>query len=87
MSAFLLLLGRLMSVAHGALAVFSFFRKVGADEKENEILKERAKKNEKDLNEMVASNEFMRRLERDPEFAERMRELLDARYKNAGKKK
>lgn len=77
MSAILLLLTRLASVAQTALAVFSFFKKAGADEKENEILKEKAKKNEKDIEELAKSNEFMSRISRDPAYRDRMRRLLD----------
>ena len=88
MGAILFLLGRVVSVAHAALSVFSFFKKAGADEKENEILKERIKTDEKNLEELAASNAFRNRLERDPAYAERMRKLLGGKDdKDAGEKK
>jgi hypothetical protein len=86
MSAILLLLSRVASVVQTALAVFSFVKKAGAAEKENEILKERAEQDAKKISELAESNAFRARLERDPAYAERMRKLLNGNGNGKGDK-
>lgn len=78
MTFILSVLSTLVSLGKVVLGALSLVKKSGADEKDNEILKEEVAKNEKDIKELAKANEFMLRLQRDPAYRERMRNALNS---------